>query len=75
MLSKSVSQRDATYHFIKSSKVLMTRNASELEKIRDLFHKYGYQSPVGRDEGNISPFLKDLGQLLDVFHLHWHGQF
>ncbi|KAJ6662324.1 hypothetical protein lerEdw1_012488, partial [Lerista edwardsae] len=52
-LSKSSLARDATYDFIKSTKVLMRRNATEFEKIRDLFQKYGYKPFVGKNAGNF----------------------
>ncbi|XP_044297433.1 spindle and kinetochore-associated protein 3 isoform X2 [Varanus komodoensis] len=50
---KSSSERDATCDFIKASKVLMKRNETDLEKIRDLFHKYGYNPRVDK------PTVKD----------------
>ncbi|KAJ7320181.1 hypothetical protein JRQ81_019692 [Phrynocephalus forsythii] len=48
-LCKSSSERDTTYDFIKASKVLMKRNATVLEEIRDLFQKYGYKPVVSKD--------------------------
>ncbi|XP_058042317.1 spindle and kinetochore-associated protein 3 isoform X2 [Ahaetulla prasina] len=51
ILHTSSSERDATYDFIKASKVLMKRNATNLEKIRDLFQKYGYKPLIGKNEG------------------------
>ncbi|XP_042316516.1 spindle and kinetochore-associated protein 3 [Sceloporus undulatus] len=58
-LCKSSSERDRMYDFIKASKVLMKRNATDLEEIRELFQKYGYK-PVAKDtainnEMEISP--------------------
>ncbi|XP_013916004.1 PREDICTED: spindle and kinetochore-associated protein 3 [Thamnophis sirtalis] len=50
ILHTSSSERDATYDFIKASKVLMKRNATNLEKIRDLFQKYGYKPLIGKNE-------------------------
>ncbi|XP_006017709.1 spindle and kinetochore-associated protein 3 [Alligator sinensis] len=47
-LDKSCCKREEMYDFIKASKVLMQRNASDLEKIRELFQKYGYK-PLVRD--------------------------
>uniref|UniRef100_A0A8C5RYK2 Spindle and kinetochore associated complex subunit 3 n=1 Tax=Laticauda laticaudata TaxID=8630 RepID=A0A8C5RYK2_LATLA len=49
-LHTSSSERDATYDFIKATKVLMKRNAANLEKIRDLFQKYGHKPLVGKNE-------------------------
>ncbi|XP_061484551.1 spindle and kinetochore-associated protein 3 isoform X2 [Rhineura floridana] len=59
-LCKSSSERDATYDFIKASKILMKRNSTDLEKIRDLFQKYGYKQIAGKDaatqaEAEINP--------------------
>ncbi|XP_077197794.1 spindle and kinetochore-associated protein 3 isoform X2 [Paroedura picta] len=48
VLIKKSEERDATYDFIKASKVLLNRNAADLENIRDLFEKYGYK-PVIRE--------------------------
>ncbi|KAK9402416.1 spindle and kinetochore-associated protein 3 [Crotalus adamanteus] len=50
ILHTSSSERDATYDFIKASKVLMKKNATNLGKIRDLFQKYGYKPFIGKNE-------------------------
>lgn len=42
-LNKSSLERDAIYDFIKATKVLMKRNASEIGKISEVFQKYGYK--------------------------------
>uniref|UniRef100_A0A8C3XIZ5 Spindle and kinetochore-associated protein 3 n=1 Tax=Chelydra serpentina TaxID=8475 RepID=A0A8C3XIZ5_CHESE len=47
-LDQSRSERQETYDFMKAIKVLMQRNTTDLEKIRDLFQKYGYQ-PLVKD--------------------------
>nr|XP_056714127.1 spindle and kinetochore-associated protein 3 [Euleptes europaea] len=59
VLKKKSEERDATYDFIKASKVLMNSNATDLGKIRDLFEKYGYQSIIReeatKDEAETDP--------------------
>ncbi|XP_063161839.1 spindle and kinetochore-associated protein 3 [Candoia aspera] len=60
ILHTSSSERDATYDFIKASKVLMKRNATDLGKIRDLFQKYGYKPLIHnneaiKDDAEINP--------------------
>ncbi|KAM4904323.1 spindle and kinetochore-associated protein 3 isoform 1-T1 [Sylvia borin] len=47
-LGKSCSEKKAIHEFMKSSEILMQRNAADLEKIRDLFQKYGYK-PHAKD--------------------------
>uniref|UniRef100_A0A674JCT6 Uncharacterized protein n=1 Tax=Terrapene triunguis TaxID=2587831 RepID=A0A674JCT6_9SAUR len=47
-LDQSRSERQETYDFMKAIKVLMQRNTTDLEKIRELFQKYGYQ-PLVKD--------------------------
>ncbi|XP_070799761.1 spindle and kinetochore-associated protein 3 [Pituophis catenifer annectens] len=61
ILHTSSSEREATYDFIKASKVLMMRNATNLEKIRDLFQKYGYKNEAIKvdDEINAGSALSD----------------
>nr|XP_028582141.1 spindle and kinetochore-associated protein 3 [Podarcis muralis]XP_028582142.1 spindle and kinetochore-associated protein 3 [Podarcis muralis] len=59
-LCKSSSERDATYYFLKATKVLMKRTSTDLGKIRDFFQKYGYKPNVGedaakQDEAEINP--------------------
>uniref|UniRef100_A0A8C0GY58 Spindle and kinetochore associated complex subunit 3 n=1 Tax=Chelonoidis abingdonii TaxID=106734 RepID=A0A8C0GY58_CHEAB len=50
-LDQSRSERQETYDIMKAIKVLMQRNTTDLEKIRELFQKYGYQ-PLVKD--NVS---------------------
>uniref|UniRef100_A0A8C3P466 Spindle and kinetochore associated complex subunit 3 n=1 Tax=Cyanoderma ruficeps TaxID=181631 RepID=A0A8C3P466_9PASS len=45
-LGKSCSEKKAIHEFMKSSEILMQRNAADLEKIRELFQKYGYKPQV-----------------------------
>ncbi|TRZ24775.1 hypothetical protein HGM15179_002329 [Zosterops borbonicus] len=45
-LGKSCSEKKAIHEFMKSSEILMQRNAADLEKIRELFQKYGYKPHV-----------------------------
>ncbi|XP_066031951.1 spindle and kinetochore-associated protein 3 isoform X3 [Chamaea fasciata] len=45
-LGKSCSEKKAIHEFMKSSEILMQRNAADLEKIRELFQKYGYKRQV-----------------------------
>uniref|UniRef100_A0A8C0GQD9 Spindle and kinetochore associated complex subunit 3 n=1 Tax=Chelonoidis abingdonii TaxID=106734 RepID=A0A8C0GQD9_CHEAB len=47
-LDQSRSERQETYDIMKAIKVLMQRNTTDLEKIRELFQKYGYQ-PLVKD--------------------------
>ncbi|CAM5076088.1 unnamed protein product [Eretmochelys imbricata] len=47
-LDQSRSERQETYDFMKSIKVMMQRNTTDLEKIKELFQKYGYQ-PLVKD--------------------------
>ncbi|XP_003219301.2 spindle and kinetochore-associated protein 3 isoform X1 [Anolis carolinensis] len=49
ILQKSSSERDTAYDFLKASKVLMKRNAGDLEEIRQLIQKYGYKPPAPKD--------------------------
>ncbi|NXU61294.1 SKA3 protein, partial [Horornis vulcanius] len=42
-LGKSCSEKKAIHEFMKASEILMQRNAADLEKIRELFQKYGYK--------------------------------
>ncbi|XP_053161530.1 spindle and kinetochore-associated protein 3 isoform X2 [Hemicordylus capensis] len=65
-LGKSTSEKDATYDFLKACKVLMKRNATDFEKISDLFQKYGYKSFVGKEtvikdeaENNLEATMSD----------------
>ncbi|XP_074841502.1 spindle and kinetochore-associated protein 3 [Carettochelys insculpta] len=64
-LDQSRSERQETYDFMKAIKVLMQRNATDLEKIRELFQKYGYKPPdkdksvVEEDEGNPASEVSD----------------
>lgn len=53
-LGKSCSEKKAIHEFMKSSEILMQRNAADLEKIRELFQKYGYKPHVKDSTGNIS---------------------
>ncbi|NWQ65275.1 SKA3 protein, partial [Neopipo cinnamomea] len=46
IFDKSFSENQAVREFIKASEILMQRNAADLEKIRELFQKYGYKPPV-----------------------------
>ncbi|XP_015272528.1 PREDICTED: spindle and kinetochore-associated protein 3-like [Gekko japonicus] len=59
VLIKKSEDRDATYDFIKASKVLMNRNAADLGKIRDVFEKYGYKPIIReaatKDEAETDP--------------------
>ncbi|NWI18967.1 SKA3 protein, partial [Crypturellus soui] len=45
-LEKSCYKRQEIHDFMKASKILMQRNASDLGKIRELFQKYSYKPPV-----------------------------
>ncbi|XP_009952499.1 PREDICTED: spindle and kinetochore-associated protein 3 [Leptosomus discolor] len=45
-LGKSCSEKQAIHEFMKASKILMQRNATDLGKIRELFQKYGYKPHV-----------------------------
>ncbi|NWY55973.1 SKA3 protein, partial [Chionis minor] len=45
-LGKSCSEKQAIHDFMKASEILMQRNAADLEKIRELFEKYGYKPHV-----------------------------
>ncbi|XP_067418959.1 spindle and kinetochore-associated protein 3 [Emydura macquarii macquarii] len=47
-LDQSRSERQETYDSMKAIKVLMQRNTTDLEKIRELFQKYGYK-PLVKD--------------------------
>ncbi|XP_054830059.1 spindle and kinetochore-associated protein 3 isoform X1 [Eublepharis macularius] len=63
VLVKNSEERDAIHDFIKASKILMNRNATDLEKIRELFEKYGYKPVITeeatKDEAEIdSGFAK-----------------
>ncbi|NWX27317.1 SKA3 protein, partial [Notiomystis cincta] len=42
-LGKSCSEKKAIHEFMKTSEILMQRNAEDLGKIRELFQKYGYK--------------------------------
>ncbi|KAL8190995.1 UNVERIFIED_CONTAM: hypothetical protein K2H54_066572 [Gekko kuhli] len=59
VLTKKSEERDATYDFIKASKVLMNRNAACLGRIRDVFEKYGYKPIIReaatKDEAETDP--------------------
>uniref|UniRef100_A0A8C3RP54 Uncharacterized protein n=1 Tax=Chelydra serpentina TaxID=8475 RepID=A0A8C3RP54_CHESE len=57
-LDQSRSERQETYDFMKAIKVLMQRNTTDLEKIRDLFQKYGYQ-PLVKDNSGMEEVCKD----------------
>ncbi|XP_070605873.1 spindle and kinetochore-associated protein 3 [Erythrolamprus reginae] len=50
ILHTSSSERNATYDFIKASKVLRKRNETNLEKLRDFFQKYGYKPLIDKNE-------------------------
>ncbi|NXO64169.1 SKA3 protein, partial [Phainopepla nitens] len=45
-LDKSCSEKKAINEFMKTSEILMQRNAADLGKIRELFQKYGYKPQV-----------------------------
>uniref|UniRef100_A0A8C8S4F6 Spindle and kinetochore associated complex subunit 3 n=1 Tax=Pelusios castaneus TaxID=367368 RepID=A0A8C8S4F6_9SAUR len=47
-LDQSRSERQGTYDFMKAVKVLMQRITTDIEKIRELFQKYGYK-PLVKD--------------------------
>uniref|UniRef100_A0A663LU60 Spindle and kinetochore associated complex subunit 3 n=1 Tax=Athene cunicularia TaxID=194338 RepID=A0A663LU60_ATHCN len=52
--NKSCSEKQEIREFLKTSEMLMQRNAADLGKIRELFQKYGYK-PHGKDfTGNFS---------------------
>uniref|UniRef100_K7FI25 Spindle and kinetochore associated complex subunit 3 n=1 Tax=Pelodiscus sinensis TaxID=13735 RepID=K7FI25_PELSI len=46
ILDQNRSERQETYDFMKAIKVLMQRNTTDLEKIRELFQRYGYKPLV-----------------------------
>uniref|UniRef100_A0A663LU31 Spindle and kinetochore associated complex subunit 3 n=1 Tax=Athene cunicularia TaxID=194338 RepID=A0A663LU31_ATHCN len=46
--NKSCSEKQEIREFLKTSEMLMQRNAADLGKIRELFQKYGYK-PHGKD--------------------------
>ncbi|KAL9865852.1 spindle and kinetochore-associated protein 3 isoform 2-T2 [Geothlypis trichas] len=45
-LGKICSEKKAVHEFMKTSEILMQRNAADLGKIRELFQKYGYKPHV-----------------------------
>ncbi|NXM96472.1 SKA3 protein, partial [Sylvia borin] len=68
-LGKSCSEKKAIHEFMKSSEILMQRNAADLEKIRDLFQKYGYK-PHAKDSTALSAQNKsDEEKASDAPHL------
>ncbi|KAM6448533.1 spindle and kinetochore-associated protein 3 isoform 1-T1 [Liasis olivaceus] len=78
ILHMSSSERDATYDFIKASKVLMKRNATDLGKITDLFQKYGYKPLIGKneaikDDAEINPG-STISDQIEPKHLDFPGK-
>lgn len=53
-LGKICSEKKAVHEFMKTSEILMQRNAADLGKIRELFQKYGYKPHVKDSTGNVS---------------------
>lgn len=53
-LRKSCSRKQAINKFMKASEILMKRNEADLEEIKKLFQKNGYETHVKDSTGNIS---------------------
>ncbi|XP_038617839.1 spindle and kinetochore-associated protein 3 isoform X2 [Tachyglossus aculeatus] len=51
LLEKSHSERQGSYDFIKTTKLLRQRNTMDIVKLRELFQNYGYKPPASENSG------------------------